>query len=476
VATGTVTASNLSVIGDFVTMNTVTSNTEQIVVTNAGTGPALKVTQTGANSIAEFYDDGGVLALKVADGGNVGIGTGTPLAKLDINGTLRLTSIVGNQETTNSVVRISNDTNANSVLNFGTGIAGTNGLQIVSPVGFTGNWSAGTSVGDSVIRASSGSLHINTGSGSTIGMVINNGNVGIGTTNPQDKLHVQGNVITSGNITNGGFEFILGNADQSTRGNSGGSRALVKLPSNVLAINYVGDFTGGTHVYGNMLLPSGCINLGDTSTADAYLQQQIGQITLIKSASTYSSPVSSGMNLPMIYIYNKDNTSSSANAFLSIRTGGASGGSPFISFDIAGVAGWTIGQEVGTNNMSIRYGWNDPKSGTGAYLAPNSQSWVGVSDERVKDIIETIDNGLDKVCTLRAVIGKFKTDDASKRKAFLIAQDVDAVLPEAVDKGDATKWGLAYTDVIPLLVSAIQDINKKLIELKDDVNSLKQDL
>jgi hypothetical protein len=44
---GTITASNLSIIGDFVTMNTVTSNTEQIVINNIGTGPALKVIQTG---------------------------------------------------------------------------------------------------------------------------------------------------------------------------------------------------------------------------------------------------------------------------------------------------------------------------------------------------------------------------------------------------------------------------------------------
>jgi hypothetical protein len=85
---GTVTASNLSILGDFVTLNTITSNTEQMVIQNAGTGPALKVTQTGANSIAEFYDDGNALALKIADGGNVGIGTANPLYKLDVNGNI----------------------------------------------------------------------------------------------------------------------------------------------------------------------------------------------------------------------------------------------------------------------------------------------------------------------------------------------------------------------------------------------------
>jgi len=93
-STGTLTASNLSILGDFVTLNTVTSNTEQVVVTNAGTGPALKVTQTGANSIAEFYDDGNVLALKIADGGNVGIGTANPQAKLHVQGDVNITGPV----------------------------------------------------------------------------------------------------------------------------------------------------------------------------------------------------------------------------------------------------------------------------------------------------------------------------------------------------------------------------------------------
>lgn len=81
------TASNLQVLGDYVTLNTITSNTEQIVITNAGTGPALQVIQTGTQPIADFYDDAGVLAMRVADGGNVGIGTIQPFAKLDINGT-----------------------------------------------------------------------------------------------------------------------------------------------------------------------------------------------------------------------------------------------------------------------------------------------------------------------------------------------------------------------------------------------------
>ena len=92
---GNIVCSNISVIGDFVRLDTITSNTEQIVVENAGTGPALKVTQSGANSVAEFYDSESGLSLTIANGGNVGIGTTFPEHKLHIVGTARATTFSG---------------------------------------------------------------------------------------------------------------------------------------------------------------------------------------------------------------------------------------------------------------------------------------------------------------------------------------------------------------------------------------------
>ena len=91
---GTITASNVRVVGDIIEIQAISSNSEQIVVENAGTGPALKVTQTGAEAIAEFYDDGGVLALKVADGGNVGIGTAVPSERLQVEGNVMTSGTV----------------------------------------------------------------------------------------------------------------------------------------------------------------------------------------------------------------------------------------------------------------------------------------------------------------------------------------------------------------------------------------------
>lgn len=137
----------------------------------------------------------------------------------------------------------------------------------------------------------------------------------------------------------------------------------------------------------------------------------------------------------------------------------------------------------------------------GVDLLSGGTSWTAVSDERYKVIIEPISDALNKVSSLRSVIGSYKTKDRThhqnqvdgfgeneiskfedvkvsefsmegktenKRRSFLIAQDVQKVLPEAVTVKDDEHGtlSLSYTDVIPLLVAAIK-------ELKVEVDALK---
>ena len=107
-------------------------------------------------------------------------------------------------------------------------------------------------------------------------------------------------------------------------------------------------------------------------------------------------------------------------------------------------------------------------SSVGVQLVSGATAWTTLSDETMKDIIEPISNAVSKVGSLRSVIGKFKTDDASKRRSFLIAQDVQSVLPEAVDViGENNELGLRYTEVIPLLVAAIQELTAEVNALKN---------
>ena len=219
---------NLIVNGTQTIINTDVNTTEQLVVTNDGTGPALIVTQKGANSIAEFYDgDGGVLALKIANNGLVGIGTSDPSVALDVIGTVKASSFIGNGSQLTGIIA-SKWSNTNTDLyvlgsNVGIGtatprtqleVAGhiwpssnvaydlgssnlrfrdlylsgntidlggtrlsrneeTGGLSVVNPLT---NALADTNVGNLVVAS-----NVNIG-----------GNVGVGTTNPQAKLQVVG--------------------------------------------------------------------------------------------------------------------------------------------------------------------------------------------------------------------------------------------------------------------------------------------
>jgi hypothetical protein len=134
------------------------------------------------------------------------------------------------------------------------------------------------------------------------------------------------------------------------------------------------------------------------------------------------------------------------------------------NFSKSGTAKWSLGilnDSTSTPTFKI---FND--AAVGVYVTYGGTSWTATSDERLKDIIEPIGNAVEKVASLRSVIGKFKNDQANTRRSFLIAQDVQSVLPEAVDASNPDKLGVAYSEVIPLLVAAIKELTARVQTLE----------
>ena len=121
-----------------------------------------------------------------------------------------------------------------------------------------------------------------------------------------------------------------------------------------------------------------------------------------------------------------------------------------------------------TNSLKITN-----NGGSGVFMADGSSSWGTLSDERAKDGLQPISNGLSKVATLRSVTGHYINDSSKKSQSFLIAQDVQAVLPEAVSPIDESGLlGLRYTDVIPLLVAALKEAKDKIETLETRITTL----
>lgn len=93
----------------------------------------------------------------------------------------------------------------------------------------------------------------------------------------------------------------------------------------------------------------------------------------------------------------------------------------------------------------------------GVSLADGGTSWGSLSDERSKDILGPVENGIDKLSSLRTVYFKYKTEGDTIRRVGLIAQDVQKVLPEAVSVDNSGYLSLRYTELIPPIIKAIQE-------------------
>lgn len=94
-------------------------------------------------------------------------------------------------------------------------------------------------------------FHANTAKDSAGQMVLTtDGRLGIGTMHPAHPLDVTGSIHSTGFVYFGSWDLSLGADDQSTRGNTGLSRALVKAAGGILSINYEGDFKGGVEIQG----------------------------------------------------------------------------------------------------------------------------------------------------------------------------------------------------------------------------------
>ena len=144
-------------------------------------------------------------------------------------------------------------------------------------------------------------------------------------------------------------------------------------------------------------------------------------------------------------------TSSVASTRMSVERIGGVGNEATIGFTSGGTAKWKIG-----NNASDAFVVYTP-SDAGVYISSGATSWTGTSDERLKNITGNIENALDAVQTLRAVKFTWIADEENKSQVGLIAQDVQAVLPEIISEDAEGYLGIRYTETIPLLVAAIKE-------------------
>ncbi len=100
-----------------------------------------------------------------------------------------------------------------------------------------------------------------------------------------------------------------------------------------------------------------------------------------------------------------------------------------------------------------------------------------VSDERFKQNITAIQSPLQKLLQINGVeyemkAGTFQKNNFQKgRQIGLLAQNVEKVIPEAVNEMDGYK-GVDYAKLVPLLIESIKEQQKQIVNYQEKIDSI----
>ncbi len=324
--------------------------------------------------------------------------------------------------------------------------------------------------------------------------------------NSSSASAVQAYIQNTNGATNSSAELVFGvwsGAIPTGSGNPGPSAKIVALNTN--ATNAATDLifhtysAAGSSPERMRITSTGQIqyaNNGNQTNLLTYSSNQDKGITNFYQAQNY--PSSNNYTRVLDIISSGDATGGGAIRFLTsvantapatsmlITSGGSiiigatsvpSGATEFVTGSLFVNSNLYIGNSSGTSGQTFRfdgfqnalYGLWSNASGvdqTGVVLNYGAGSWTSTSDEKLKDINSNIENAVDKLMTLRAINFSWKIDETKKENLGLIAQDVEKVFPQVVDVIKDGNLGVRYTDLIPVLVKAIQEQQKQIEELK----------
>ena len=108
----------------------------------------------------------------------------------------------------------------------------------------------------------------------------------------------------------------------------------------------------------------------------------------------------------------------------------------------------------------------------GVKLTSGATSWVAASDETLKENIKPLENVLDKIKDYRCVEYNLKNSPEDKKIGFIAQDWVDDFNP-IVDKDEEGLLGMKYTETIPVLLKAIQEQQQLIEDLRSEVEALK---
>src|SRR6056300_216171 len=191
----------------------------------------------------EFKNGSGTSRLYISSSGNVGIGTAVPDDKLDVVGQFRISA--NKSATTNKTNRIRGEhydiTEEPVTFMFMNSFSTTNTLYI----------GGGSSVENAATQLNFFTAANNTTTTGTLRMLIqSDGNVGIGTASPSQKLHVQGNLRVTGAYYDSNNEAGTSNQVLTSTGSATDWKSISDISDTVTGCgttNYVTKWSNGAN-------------------------------------------------------------------------------------------------------------------------------------------------------------------------------------------------------------------------------------
>ena len=274
--------------------------------------------------------------------------------------------------------------------------------------------------------------------------ILSSGNVGIGTTSPNEPLTIRS---SSENINCTLLE--IGNDVHATNTKDAWMKFVAGVPG-----------ADGSWAIGAYPGSFRFAYLGDRSTAPTTASAEV--MRLDSSSNLLLGTTASGVGTARHTVYND----ASNIAQILVNANGTANGTPVLRlYHYEANSSTNATQIQFLNRSGIQVGYI---ASTGSATAYNTSS-----DYRLKENVRPIENGLDRLNSLNPVKFDWKKDGTSSEG--FIAHEVQEIFSDAIsgEKDGEDMQGMDYGRITPLLVKAIQEQQEQIEQLKTEIQTLK---
>jgi hypothetical protein len=375
--------------------------------------------------IQNFYHNANIIADNT---GQIGIGTLTPEAKLDVDGGIKI----------------------------------QNGENLEWGGTYANGWPTIYASSNYIVMAPTG-----TGGVASRSLKINATGVGIGA-DPTEKLHVGGNV----RIAPTGSALVF-----DTTGANGSNG--IKTINNYESVLFNGRGAAGFAVIGNSEIRLGFGTNYTAAESDLMITHTSGFVGIGGNTPSYLFDVRKGTVSGAIARF------SAINAHVIIESSSAG---PAVLHFKPNATGNKSGQFKVTAGSGYNFRWSNDAAGTSevSYMTLDTSTTGGgdltvkgdviaygaPSDRKYKENIKPIESALDKAMHLQGVTFDWKDSESIldiKEDIGFIAQDVEKVLPELVRDSGKGNLSLRYQGITPILLEAIKELKAEIEDLKKKI-------